>query len=451
MPTEAAAMAAVLFVVLPVHTESVATITGRSDLLCLFFLLLAWLDLDSAGHLTAKNTTLFFLALFTKEQAAIFPLVWMLGDWTFHSQDRSASSRVKTFGGLSASVFLYLIIRGMILGYHFNGGIDYFSGKTYLVRLLTMARFTVEYSLVSLVTGCRSYVDYSRPLVPYATMHDPLAWVYLAIILGSVAASTWMTQRKSRSAFWFLLGFLFLLPTSNLLFPLDSLGAPRFLYMSSLGFCVLLSQSLLHITSSVWRKTLILLLTISYACMATAQIPVWTNIGTMIQSMIRDNPLSDRGWMSLAVEQLRKGDKEACRKTLDKVGMLNPKNPDLYYNLGCLHYQKEEWNAAQNAFEKTVSLNPGESDAWLHLGLLAEHKKNTERALTCYRNALLIRVSDSVAHYNTARLLLAGGHIKEAVWHYQYFLKVTPQADEAPIARKVLALIYKDYPQLEKS
>ncbi len=92
-----------------------------------------------------------------------------------------------------------------------------------------------------------------------------------------------------------------------------------------------------------------------------------------------------------------------------------------------------------------------EPDAWLHLGLLAERKKNTEYALTCYLNALRFGPSNSVAHYNAARLLLRANHIQEAVWHYQYFLRVAPEAAEAPIAQKVLALIYKDYPQLEKS
>ncbi len=108
-------------------------------------------------------------------------------------------------------------------------------------------------------------------------------------------------------------------------------------------------------------------------------------------------------------------------------------------------------NSARGAFEETVELEPEEADAWLHLGLLAERDKDPQHAMAYYQNTLRIRPNDAVAHYNSARLLLSIGHVVEAVAHYQAFLKIMPHAPEAPIARSVLALIYRDYPQLAKS
>ncbi len=77
--------------------------------------------------------------------------------------------------------------------------------------------------------------------------------------------------------------------------------------------------------------------------MAVMQSWVWASSDRIIQAMIKTNPLSDRGWMSLAVSELRKGDWKACQDALDKAHTLNPRNPALYYNLGCLYFQKQEW------------------------------------------------------------------------------------------------------------
>ncbi len=127
MTFDAAALAAALFVVLPVHAESVAGITGRSDLLCFFFLLLAWLDLDRARRLTIKNVLLFSMALFTKELASVFPFVWIQGDWTFHPTSRPGVSRLKTFGGLLIVVGIYLVSRVSRPRLYLSAGDDYFS------------------------------------------------------------------------------------------------------------------------------------------------------------------------------------------------------------------------------------------------------------------------------------------------------------------------------------
>src|SRR5437667_11315489 len=113
-------------------------------------------------------------------------MVWLAGEWTFHGRKGPMRPRLKTFIGLTLLVVFYLAVRIAAIGRAFQAGTDYFHGKSYLIRLLTMARFTAEYTLTSLATGIRSYVSYARPLVPDATAHDVIAWVLVGLVLGSV-------------------------------------------------------------------------------------------------------------------------------------------------------------------------------------------------------------------------------------------------------------------------
>src|SRR5262249_38066537 len=72
---EAALGAACIFSVLPVHVEAVAYIAGRSELLASFFLLLAWLELESAKPRRVLGFLWYACSLLSKEQVVLFPLI----------------------------------------------------------------------------------------------------------------------------------------------------------------------------------------------------------------------------------------------------------------------------------------------------------------------------------------------------------------------------------------
>ena len=76
---DAAALAAgALFAAHPAHVESVAWISGRTDLLCAAFMLGAWLHYRRGR--TAASLCLFGLALLSKEMAITLPLLVFLAD-----------------------------------------------------------------------------------------------------------------------------------------------------------------------------------------------------------------------------------------------------------------------------------------------------------------------------------------------------------------------------------
>src|SRR5579871_1454709 len=78
-----AGSAALLFAVLPVHTEAVSNIVGRAEILSAFFVLLSWILV--ARHPTKSLVVLgaacFVLALLSKENAAAFLPILLLSDY----------------------------------------------------------------------------------------------------------------------------------------------------------------------------------------------------------------------------------------------------------------------------------------------------------------------------------------------------------------------------------
>src|ERR1700680_4676270 len=117
-------IAAGLFALHPIHTESVAWVAGVTDLeLAVFYLLtfLLYLRLsepDKGYGWRGAMCWSFGLALLSKEQAMTLPVLVTLFEH-FYRDDRAATSvrqKVSRYGPLWAVACLYLVVRGVLLG-----------------------------------------------------------------------------------------------------------------------------------------------------------------------------------------------------------------------------------------------------------------------------------------------------------------------------------------------
>ena len=108
--------AALLFAVHPVHTEAVANIKGRDEIMTLLGSLTAlWLVLRGGLWPTILAALSFFIALLSKENAITFLGVVPLALYYFTKDDLVGI--IKKTAPLVAVAILFLIIRGSILGW----------------------------------------------------------------------------------------------------------------------------------------------------------------------------------------------------------------------------------------------------------------------------------------------------------------------------------------------
>lgn len=235
LPREAALWTALLFVVHPLHAESVSWISERKDLLCLFFSLLslrAWLSFSRRPSALRYLATLLLvaLALWSKSAAVVLPILAMLLAYLTPS-----GVTLKPRAALLALlpwVLLGALQIGMEMRAHGErGGIVDYPGGSLGTALLTQSWIELRFFTKHLVPWPLSPTADVAPIVSYI---DARLWV--AIPIWAVALwGVWRLRTRTRWPLFVLLWIvLAMAPTSNVV-PIASIYADRWLLLATIG------------------------------------------------------------------------------------------------------------------------------------------------------------------------------------------------------------------------
>jgi len=420
----------VLFLVHPVQTGAVTYLTGRSDLLALFFVLVSFLSYllraslpapEAAGkvdpdtffnRLALKKGLLykvslaaFLLALLSKEVAVIYPLIILFYELVF-------GRRVKLHRENMLGIFLpYLLIavfygalRVMIL--NFTPVKPLLQSSDALAGLfLTMGRTFVEYINI-LIFPTNLHMEREVLLVPSAfSLQAALA------IAGSVFYLMALTVSYKRfpSTFFGLIWFvIFLLPVSNIV-PINALMAEHWLYLPSVGFFMALGIALcrlrvprLGLDLSLW----IFALAAFFYCG-----------GTLSRNM---------DW---------KDDLSIYRSTLDD----SPRKGKMYYNMGTVYHERGNYNEALRYYRLAVENGLYKAGVRTNIGGIYLETGNLEKAEEMFRAALTIDPSEHFAHNGLGCAYEMQGELEKARLQYQRALEIYPDFYDANVN---LAAIY---------
>ena len=265
-------LAAALFAVHPVNVESVTNVVGRADLLATLSILGAgWCYLRAAAARgwrklpwLAGVTFVSCLGVLAKENAVMVGAFVLLYDWlwrwpelpgaTWRARLRAAA-RVFVLQGwltlLPAAVLLLwarhrLLYITPVYGQFFVDNPIAFARpfQGVMTALGVIGRY-----LGLLVLPATLSCDYSYNQIPLFGdgvhwWQGFYAWLSLVLVAGLVVAAVRVRRRHAAFAWGVLFFFLMLLPTSNLLLPIGSIMAERFLYLPSIGFCLVAALAL---------------------------------------------------------------------------------------------------------------------------------------------------------------------------------------------------------------
>jgi tetratricopeptide (TPR) repeat protein len=92
---------------------------------------------------------------------------------------------------------------------------------------------------------------------------------------------------------------------------------------------------------------------------------------------------------------------EPALKMTHNINVLDPKNDEGYYMMGCVLREMGERERATKAFQNCVANNSDNVDGWVNLGLLYDAKKDP-KALQCFNNALRLDSLNVDVLYNKA-------------------------------------------------
>jgi hypothetical protein len=235
----------------PLLTESVTNIVGRADLLSAFGVLAALLSYSKALRSSGGRKPLWLAAIalavaigiFSKESAIVVLAAFILYDLIL-APKLPWRDRIPGYAAASVPCLVFLLMRARVLAntpyapFPFTDnpliGAGFWTARftavkvigAYFQLLLWPARLSADYSYndIRLFTGRLSnWEDWKAIMALIA-----------CTTAGAIAIGSW---RRNKPVF-FSVAFFFatLAPTSNLIIPIGTIMAERFLYLPSVGF-----------------------------------------------------------------------------------------------------------------------------------------------------------------------------------------------------------------------
>jgi len=250
-------MATFIFIAHPIHTEVVANIKGRDEIVtllgsltALYFSLKAYYQKNNLHNIWAG--IIFFLALMAKENAITFLAIVPLAYHFFTKADFGKIAMQMIPFGLAA--FAFLGIRFSILGSDFGSDVcnelmncPYLKveGGKYIPYTGSEKMATIFYTLGAYV----KLLFFPHPLThdyyPYhvgiMNFSDWRVLLSLVMYLGLGAYAVVGMLKKDTLAFGILFYLITLSIVSNIVFPVGTNMAERFAFMPSVGFSLVMA------------------------------------------------------------------------------------------------------------------------------------------------------------------------------------------------------------------
>jgi len=292
---------AALWSVHPVLTESVTNMVGRPDLLAGIGVLGGFLcylvATESAGNrrrlALAGAAAATAVGVFSKESGVTVIGVIGLYEFVWWKERRKTTGRPAALTAVALPIAAMLLVRmqvmsGVSANFPFLDNplvkADFVEAR--LTALAVLARY-----LWRLICPITLSADYSYDQIPLAagTLADWISWTAIAGLVFLV----FQLYRSNRTAF-FLAGFaaVTFVPMSNLLFPIGTIMAERFLYLPAIAFCacLVLGWAALPARFRAAAPFAVGALAAAYAVRTWLRNPDWWNDTNMARALIKTSP-----------------------------------------------------------------------------------------------------------------------------------------------------------------
>lgn len=337
----AAVLGAGLFAVHPVHTEAVANVVGRADVLMTIFVLVGVLAYLNRGFPTSVRAlavwSAFALALLTKENGIALPAlvvaVEVFGRGTL-VDERSLRERLRAQAGIY--IGLVVVVAGyLVLRYWVIGTLAQLDTAAYVMALTPGERLSTAVANIGEVLRLLLFpavlaADYGPAVIMPAGTGDARFWLGLLLGIGPVALA-FLTRRRfpwlGLGTAWAVLSFLVV---SNLLFPVGIWLAERTLYLPSVGVSIVVAGGLTALARSGDRKrtrvawSLILVAIAAGSWKSWTRNPVWFDSESVVRNLLDEHPESYRAQWWLAGQLIDASRLEEGLRWYRSAVQLNP-------------------------------------------------------------------------------------------------------------------------------
>jgi len=468
-----------LFATHPIHTEAVANIVGRAELLCFcFFILALWFYIKAVSRKSPHSRLFYllslggyFLALLSKESAITLLGVVILFDWLYRYQgqlkvmrDNGLNEVKRNYLGFILVTLIYFILRFLILENPLNPGSITMLDNPLITasswqRSLTALKIISNY-LILLIFPIRLSADYSFNQIPVSTtIFAPEVLCSLFFIILTFGLAFWCSRRVKSLSFSIPFFFITLSVVSNLLIIIGTIMAERLLYIPSLGFCIfvgaLVQKALERVSqkrrifSSCSLVTILLLIISLYTIRTWIRNRDWKDEAHLFSSVIKNGPESARGHNQMAAVYFQNGDYEMALKEAKRAVEIHSNYKEAHYCLGTTYNKMGHYDKAIVEFTRALRIHPRYPSALLNLGTSYHNLKRYDKAIEVYKHLISIRSDYAEAYNNLGISYYFKGMVEMATRAYLHALELKP--DYAEVYKNLGVLYYKKKGDVKRS
>ncbi|GAB4452190.1 MAG: hypothetical protein Fur0028_07690 [Bacteroidales bacterium] len=410
-----------LYLVHPIHTEVVANIKGRDEIMSLLGALISFYFIMKAieGKDKWKNLALAFvsylLAMLSKEIAATFIVTIPLALWFF--TNTKFKTIVQTTLPLMSAAIIYFVIRQSVLGQVGIKTMPELMNDSFLEMNSSQKFATIMYTMgiyIKLLFFPHpltyDYYPYHIPITEWSNWH---AWLSLLLVLFLAWVALKGFLKKSLISFAILFYAISLAPVSNFLFPVGVFMNERFVFVASIGFCMIAAYFIAQylpqkIKSSQLRIAILVVLLVAYGIKTISRNSKWKNDFTLFTTDVK---VSVNG---------AKSNCSAGGKLIEEA--TKPGNEDKRND-----YLKQ----AIKYLTHSLEIYPNYGDALLLLGNgYFEYNKNLDSSIWAYRKLLTLNPEHNLAYSNTELVLRATDSVDYKIKVWEDYFTINPNRFE---------------------
>jgi tetratricopeptide (TPR) repeat protein len=450
-----------LYIAHPIHTEVVANLKSRDELMGFLFgfvltLYALCLAIDSNKRKYLWFGFVFFLiGIFSKENVITYLVIIPLTLFMFTKL--SLRQILALCWPLVLIVGFYLGVREYVLSQYPTPPYDMMQNilmgaSSQIERYSTAMLVMLKYLGLLLVPHPLAW-DYSYNQIPLTALHDWRVWLSVLLHTAMLGFALWKIWYRDIYAYAILFYLTTMSINSNLFVMTNCTLGERFLFAPSLGFCIALSAGFFAIyrrakpaiqhQRGLQLATLISIVLILYSIKTIDRNQAWKDTLSLSLADIKTNPKSIRVLSTLGAVYLTLAKRETdpvTRKKLysqilplaHKILELDPNHKEASYNIGISHYFLGDLQRAEEAFYAHLKRHPGDVKTYNNIGGLYYFRKDYSTALGYFKKFVTANPRDEKAIHNLGIIYLNNlNQPDNAITYFQRAIDLSPRYAEA--------------------
>jgi tetratricopeptide (TPR) repeat protein len=478
-------IAAFLFAIHPIHTEVVANVKSRDEIMSLLFMCLTFIF--AFKYQEQKNMKLLFAALgfyflgfLSKEYAITLIVLLPLSLYLFNKM--SIKDSVKAFLPFTIVIAAYLALRYNTASVDATSNSDnevlnnpYLFASS-IEKLATEIATSLNY-LKLLIFPHPLSADYSYNSIPYKDFSNPWVWVSIAVHAGLVVAMFLLFPRKKEDkalpvendrtdmrgvlCFAIAIYLLHLALVCNIIFDIGATMGERLIYHSSVGFAIAMAYFLVRASEKITDKAMgqkalagfMVVIIVLAGYKTIARNAEWKNDSTLFSADIKVVPNSVLVCANVAAADITladfaKDDKERndyltySITLLDRALSIHHKFVAAYLNRGIAYYKLGQIDKAKENMDIVKSLYPSYPTLPAMYKLVGDYYMRSgwdkygkygryAEAIQEFQKGLAVDTTNADLWYNLGGAYYSNKQYLEAAGAFQRTLRLRPSYMEA--------------------